>query len=80
VVRRHEGLRRFFVDILRIDDEEADRVACDMEHSIPQQVMDRLLIFIDFIADSPHGGLTWSPESGFGLRSTDGTQPDDGTD
>lgn len=74
VIRRHEGLRRFFVDILRIDDEEADRVACDMEHAIPPQVMDRLLTFIDFIADSPHGGLTWSPDSGFGLRSGDGTQ------
>jgi DtxR family Mn-dependent transcriptional regulator len=75
VIRRHEGLRRFFVDILRIDDEEADRVACDMEHAVPPQVMDRLLAFIDFIADSPHGGLTWSPDSGFGLRSLDGSQP-----
>lgn len=75
VIRRHEGLRRFFVDILQIDDEEADRVACDMEHAIPPQVMDRLLTFIDFIADSPHGGLTWSPDSGFGLRSLDGSQP-----
>jgi len=72
VIRRHEGLRRFFVDILRIDDEQADRVACDMEHAIPTNVMDRLLTFIDFIADSPHGGLTWSRDSGFGLRSVDG--------
>jgi DtxR family Mn-dependent transcriptional regulator len=80
VIRRHEGLRRFFVDILRIDDEEADRVACDMEHAIPPQVMDRLLTFIDFIADSPHGGLTWSPDEGFGLRSVDGAQPGGATD
>jgi DtxR family Mn-dependent transcriptional regulator len=76
VIRRHEGLRRFLVDILRIDDEEADRVACDMEHAVPLQVMDRLLAFIEFIADSPHGGLTWSQDAGFGLRSLDGTQPD----
>jgi DtxR family Mn-dependent transcriptional regulator len=80
VIRRHEGLQRFFVDILRIDVEEADRVACDMEHAIPSHVMDRLLTFIDFIADSPHGGLTWSPDSGFGLRSADGTQTGDDTD
>jgi DtxR family Mn-dependent transcriptional regulator len=80
VIRRHEGLRRFFIDILRIDEDEADRVACDMEHSVPPQVMDRLLTFIDFIADSPHGGLTWSPQSGFGLRSSGGTQPGGDTD
>ena len=77
VIRRHEGLRRFFVDILRIHEDEADRVACDMEHAIPPQVMDRLLAFIDFVADSPHGGLTWSPDSGFGLRSLDGARPGD---
>jgi DtxR family Mn-dependent transcriptional regulator len=80
VIRRHEGLRRFFVDILRIEDEEADRVACDMEHAVPPQVMDRLLAFIDFIADSPHGGLTWSPDAGFGLRSLDGARPGGETD
>ena len=75
VIRRHEGLRRFFTDILRIEDDEADRVACDMEHAVPPQVMDRLLEFIEFIADSPHGGLTWSPGAGFGLRSVDGPAP-----
>jgi hypothetical protein len=35
--------------------------------------MDRLVEFIGFIADSPHGGITWTPGSGFGLRSVDGT-------
>jgi DtxR family transcriptional regulator, Mn-dependent transcriptional regulator len=73
VARRHEGLRRFFVDILRIDDEEADRVACDMEHAVPADVMDRLLAFVEFVADSPHVGITWSTGAGFGLVSLDGT-------
>lgn len=73
VIRRHEGLRRFLTDVLKIDDEKADRVACDMEHAVPPEVMDRLLAFVDFVADSPHGGLTWSAGDGFGLRSLSGT-------
>ena len=77
VIRRHEGLRRFFVDILQIDGEEADRVACGMEHAVPPDVMDRLLSFIDFIVESPHGGLTWSPSSGFALRSLGAAPPGD---
>lgn len=71
VIRRHEGLRRFFTDLLRIDAAEADRVACDMEHALPPHVLSRLVEFIDFIAESSHGGLTWTAESGFGLHPSD---------
>jgi DtxR family Mn-dependent transcriptional regulator len=70
VIRRHEGLRRFFADILCIETAEADRLACSMEHAMPAYVTDRLLEFLDFVADGPHGGLVWSPDSGFGLRVT----------
>lgn len=77
VIRRHEGLQRFFTDILRIDPEEADHIACSMEHAMPSHVMDRLLEFIDFVGKSPHGGLIWSPGVGFGLRSLHGTPPKD---
>ncbi len=68
VARRHEGLRRFLVEILRIERAEADHVACGMEHSLPSDVLARLIEFIDFIADSPHGGVTWTPEKGFQLK------------
>jgi DtxR family Mn-dependent transcriptional regulator len=67
VVRRHEGLRRFFTDLLRIDPVEADQVACSMEHALPADVLDRLLEFIDFTLESPHGAPSWSPKTGFGL-------------
>jgi len=69
VARRHVGLRRFLVEILRIERAEADRVACDMEHSLPSDVLARLVEFIDFIAKSPHGGVTWTPDEGFQLKS-----------
>jgi DtxR family Mn-dependent transcriptional regulator len=70
VIRRHEGLQRFFEDLLCIEAAEADRLACSMEHAMPAYVTDRLLQFLDFVFDSPHGGLVWSPDSGFGLRDT----------
>jgi DtxR family transcriptional regulator, Mn-dependent transcriptional regulator len=68
VRRRHNGLRRFFIDLLHIDPTEADQVACSMEHALPTHVLTRLIEFIDFIDQGPHGGLTWSPDSGFQLH------------
>ncbi len=73
VIRRHVGLQRFLTDILCIEAAEADRLACSMEHAMPAYVMDRLLQFLDFVTDSPHGGPVWSPDSGFGLRNTGAT-------
>lgn len=71
VRRRHDALRRFFVNLLRLDAREADDVACHMEHALPPHALERLVDFMDFIEDSPHGGVTWSRTRGFGLRSVE---------
>lgn len=71
VRRRHDALRRFFIDLLRLEAREADDVACHMEHALPPHALERLVEFMDFIEDSPHGGLTWSRRQGFGLRSVE---------
>jgi DtxR family Mn-dependent transcriptional regulator len=68
VWHRHKTLRRLFTDVLQLDADEAGEVACHMEHSLPPHVLDRLVEFIDFIGQNPHGEITWSKRSGFALR------------
>jgi DtxR family Mn-dependent transcriptional regulator len=59
VVRRHEVLHDFLVDVLAVEDEEAGAAACRMEHSIPRTVMDRLIRFVEFVQTCPRGGSKW---------------------
>ena len=62
VVGRHEALRRFFVKILAVDDAEADAAACKLEHAIPEVILDRFALFIDFLEKCPRGGESWLTE------------------
>jgi len=53
VVRRHEILKSFFVEVLGVDEVEADEAACKMEHAISHTIMERLKKFMESI---PRGG------------------------
>ncbi len=64
VVRRHEVLRDFFVDVLGIGQEEAETAACGMEHSMPPVVFDRLVQFVEFVGTGPTGRLQWDETQG----------------
>jgi DtxR family transcriptional regulator, Mn-dependent transcriptional regulator len=64
VIRRHEVLRDFFCKVLSIEESEADKAACQMEHSIPQVVLERFIQFVEFIEVCPRGGAKWI--AGFG--------------
>lgn len=59
VVRRHEVLHDFFVDVLAVDETEASIAACQMEHSIPKAIVDRFIQFVDFVKTCPRGGNKW---------------------
>ena len=48
VNRRHEALKEFFVRILNIDDDLADRTACSLEHTVGDKVMARLVGFVKY--------------------------------
>jgi DtxR family Mn-dependent transcriptional regulator len=54
VVRRHEVLRSFFLNILSVDRDIADRAACSMEHALSREILDRLTQFLDFVERNPH--------------------------
>ncbi|MFZ5451062.1 MAG: DtxR family transcriptional regulator [Thermodesulfobacteriota bacterium] len=59
VVRRHEALRDFFVNVLNIDSETAEEAACLMEHAIPGIIVDRLIQFGEFLEICPRSGSAW---------------------
>ncbi|MGI5870048.1 MAG: DtxR family transcriptional regulator [Kiritimatiellia bacterium] len=66
VARRHEALRNFMVEVLAIDEAEADQTACHMEHGISSHVVDRFTEFADFVKTCPRAGAKWV--HGFGYR------------
>lgn len=66
VLKRHEALREFMINVLSIDHKEADAAACHMEHGISKYIVDRFVNFASFYANCPNSGATWS--NGFGFH------------
>ncbi|MBW1851691.1 MAG: metal-dependent transcriptional regulator [Deltaproteobacteria bacterium] len=57
--RRHQIIRNFLTDILKVDSVVADAEACKMEHAMSSRTLDRLTQFIDFIQACPRTGPNW---------------------
>lgn len=55
VVWRHETLREFFIKILAADADLAEKAACEMEHAVPSELIDRLVRFVEFVEMCPKG-------------------------
>lgn len=68
VVRRHEVLRDFFVKVLAVESHEADEAACRMEHSIPANLLERFVSFLDYVEGCPQGGALWIEGIGYLCR------------
>lgn len=51
--RRHRSLKKFFVDVIRLDEDHANRVACDIEHVIGEKTTSRLAFLAETITDDP---------------------------
>lgn len=66
VIRRHEVLCDFFVKVLAVEECDADKAACQMEHSIPKMILERFIQFAEFIEVCPRGGSKWI--AGFGYH------------
>jgi len=62
VVRRHSILKSFFVNVLGIDAEVAQRTACEAEHVLGPKVIARLLCFIEFVTQSGENGCDLADE------------------
>jgi DtxR family Mn-dependent transcriptional regulator len=60
IIRKHEILKDFFVNILGIDEKTADKGACSLEHNVPSPIVDRLAKFTEFIETCPRAGESWT--------------------
>lgn len=56
VVRKHDVLQSFFVDVLGVEQEEAQEAACQAEHALGQEIIGRLVSFVDYVAASGDSG------------------------
>lgn len=56
VIYRHESLKKFFIDVLAVDEALAEDAACKIEHTAPRQIIARMVKFTKFLALCPRGG------------------------
>ena len=59
IVRRHDALLEFFRDILQMDEEHAEQVACKVEHAMDTEAADRLVGFLEAMARCPRTDQVW---------------------
>lgn len=59
IVRKHNILKSFFINVLGIEKDIAQEAACKAEHTLGSEVIARLLSFIEFV--------TKNGEKGYGL-------------
>jgi len=75
IVRRHQALQHFLVNVLGVERQEADEAACRMEHSVPKRIVDRIVKYAEYVEKCPKGGITWN--SGFGYYCKHGCTEED---
>jgi DtxR family Mn-dependent transcriptional regulator len=56
VARKHDILRSFFMNVLGVEAEAAQKAACRAEHALGQEIIGRLVSFIDYVAVSGRSG------------------------
>ncbi len=54
VMRRHQILSAFLEDVLRLDRQASGTIACKIEHVIDEQVIARLAVLTETLADEQH--------------------------
>lgn len=54
-IRRHRIVERFLVEVLGISWDRADTISDQMEHSLPEEVVERMYVVMGEPATCPHG-------------------------
>lgn len=55
ITNRHNIIKDFLMNVLRIDEETAEPTACRMEHSVDETTINKLVQFIEYLNNCPHG-------------------------
>ena len=66
IVRRHNIIKSFFIDVLGVDAAIAQEAACKAEHAFGPEIVTKLLSFIDFVTQNKNTGENLAQQfSGF---------------
>jgi DtxR family Mn-dependent transcriptional regulator len=65
IIRKSSIIQDFFTDILEMNEEQARRDACFMEHFISEEALKRFEGFISFYKRCPHEDKKWREELGY---------------
>ncbi len=55
VLYRHETLRDFFIDVLKVDKKLADEGACKMEHVASEEIIERIVQYTQYLREECQG-------------------------
>ena len=56
IAEKHKILESFFIDVLGIDPNTAQKAACKAEHALGPGIIKKLLCFIEFVSQSSKSG------------------------
>lgn len=49
---KHDVIKRFFVNVLRVEEEVADNDACEIEHVISDETLDKLVKYLESLPET----------------------------
>jgi DtxR family Mn-dependent transcriptional regulator len=55
--RRHTVIKKFLTEVLAVEEREAEKDSCGMEHHVSKDTMNNLVKFIDYIGATPLAGF-----------------------
>ncbi len=59
---KHKALKHFFTGVLGVDEQQAEEVACKVEHAIPGDIKNRLVGLGDYLEQKLN--IRWDAEQG----------------
>jgi DtxR family Mn-dependent transcriptional regulator len=59
VARRHRILKEFLVEVLGLNEDEAEENACRMEHAVDRRLLDHLRRFAEYLQAAPVRRKDW---------------------
>jgi len=62
IALRHRIIKDFLVNVLGLDVDGADSIACGMEHGVDREALRRFVCFLAFIGQRAEGGRSWLDE------------------